>query len=286
MSSEQWTVKRLLEWTQDFFESKGIEKPKLEAALLLAAAMKMQRIQIYAHYDTAATEEQRAVFRDFVKRRGNGEPAAYLVGQKEFYSLPFKVDWNVLIPRPETEDLVLKTLDIIKTFSGSITVADIGTGSGAVAVALAKNLPPNAAGTKIIAVDMSGEALLIAKYNAEANGAADKITFRQSDLLGSITEPLDIIVSNLPYVSQAEYDALPKEVRDYEPKEALLAGQKGTEVIERLLQQSAERLADGGHILLEVSPMIAAAVKALPHKRPNAEILSDSYGRERIVHLW
>ncbi|MDR3233429.1 MAG: peptide chain release factor N(5)-glutamine methyltransferase [Planctomycetaceae bacterium] len=292
MSSEQWTVKRLLEWTREFFRSKGIEKPLLEAEILLSTAMKIKRIEIYTNYETEPDESQRAVFRDFVKRRGNGEPAAYLAGYKEFYSLSFKVDKHVLIPRPETEDLVLKTLDILKTYpDGSrLTVADIGTGSGAVAVALAKNLPPNAAEAKIFAVDINCEALSLAKQNAETNGAAEQITFRQSDLLGSVAELLDVIVANLPYVSEAEYDMLPSDVRSYEPKPALLAGKTGTEIIERLIYQSADRLKDGGHILLEVSPMIAGAVKdaaaGLAGGRKNAEIILDSYNRERIVHIW
>jgi release factor glutamine methyltransferase len=285
MSAEQWTVKRLLEWTRDFFKTKSIEKPQLEAEILLAAAMKIKRIDIYANFDSEPTESQKAVFRDFVKRRGNGEPTAYLVGHKEFYSLPFQVNKNVLIPRPETEDLVLKTLDMIKTLpDGTLTIADVGTGSSAIAVALAKNIPARVESVKIIAVDISTEALVLAKQNAKTNGVADKIEFRQSDLLDSVPEPLDIIVSNPPYISEAEYQALPKDVKNFEPKSALLAGKTGREVIERLIPQAEKILKPGGHLLLEVSPMITAAVINLFNGWKQVSVYRDSFGRERIVH--
>ncbi|GHT13053.1 release factor glutamine methyltransferase [Planctomycetales bacterium] len=285
MSTEQWTVKRLLEWTRDFFKTKSIEKPQLEAEILLAAAMKIKRIEIYTNFNTEPTESQRSVFRDFVKRRGNGEPTAYLVGHKEFYSLPFQVNKHVLIPRPETEDLVLKTLDVIKTLpSGALTIADIGTGSGAIAVALAKNIAASAAPVKIIAVDISAEALALAKQNAESNGVADKIAFLLSDLLDAVKQPLDMIISNPPYISEAEYQKLPKDVKDFEPKSALLAGAAGWEVIERLLPQAEKILKPGGHLLLEVSPMITASVINLFNGWKQVSVYRDSFGRERIVH--
>jgi release factor glutamine methyltransferase len=278
-AEETWTVNRLLAWTRDFFKKKGIEKPQLEAEILLAHAMKIKRIELYTAFESEPTEAQRTVFRDFVKRRGNGEPTAYLVGTKEFYSLPFKVDRNVLIPRPETEDLVLQTLDRIKTFENAPTVADVGTGSGIIAVTIAKRM----ATAKIIAVDISEEALSLARFNAEANGVAERIDFRQSDLLENVPEPLDIVVSNPPYISQSEYEALPADVKDFEPQQALLAGAKGTDVIERLIPQSAKRLQAGGHLLMEVSPMIAESVADLLTGWNDVQILPDSAGRLRIV---
>jgi release factor glutamine methyltransferase len=285
MAEETWTVNRLLAWTRDFFRKKGIEKPQLEAEILLAHAMNVKRIELYTAYESEPTEAQRTVFRDCVKRRGNGEPAAYLVGIKEFYSLSFKVDHCVLIPRPETEDLVLQTLDTLKTYhEGSAPViADVGTGSGIIAVALAKHLPKHLSSAAIIAVDISVEALNVARHNAERNGVADRIEFRQSDLLEQVSETLDIVVSNPPYISQAEYEGLPADIKDYEPKSALLAGARGTEVMERLIPQSAERLRPGGHLLMEVSPMIAGSVAQLLHGWDNVQILPDSSGRERIV---
>ena len=291
MAEETWTVNRLLTWTRDFFKKKGIEKPQLEAEILLAYAMKIKRIELYTAFESEPAEAQRAVFRDFVKRRGNGEPAAYLTGSKEFYSLPFKVDRNVLIPRPETEDLVLKTLDTIKTNFGEThsdanvpIIVDVGTGSGIIAITLAKNLPKHLAAATIIAVDTSAEALDVARHNAETHGVADRIDFRHSDLLEQVSETLDIVVSNPPYVSQSEYEALPVDVKNFEPKSALLAGVSGTEVIERLIQQSAARLRAGGHLLMEVSPMIAESTVKLLHGWNDVQVLLDSAGRQRIAY--
>jgi len=284
-AEETWTINRLLAWTRDFFKKKGIEKPQLEAEILLAHAMGIKRIELYTAYETEPTEAQRTVFRDFVKRRGSGEPTDYLTGSKEFYSLLFKVDHNVLIPRPETEDLVLQTLDIINTHTeeNAPVIVDVGTGSGIIAVTLAKHLPERLAAAKIIAVDISAEALNIARCNAKAHGVAERIGFRQSDLLEQVSETLDIVVSNPPYISQSEFEALPTDVKDFEPKAALLAGVEGTDVIERLIPQAADRLRPGGHLLLEVSPMIAESVAKLLHGWDNVQIFPDSAGRQRIV---
>ena len=284
-AEETWTVNRLLAWTRDFFRKKRIEKPQLEAEILLAHAMNIKRIALYTAYETEPDETQRTIFRDFVKRRGNGEPTAYLTGSREFYSLSFKVDRNVLIPRPETEDLVLQTLDTLNTYTGGTApvIADVGTGSGIIAVTLAKNMPKHLTAARIIAVDISAEALNIARHNAEKHAVADRIEFRQSDLLEQVSETLDFIVSNPPYVSQPEFELLPPDVRDFEPKSALLAGTRGTEVIERLIPQSAEHFLSGGHLLLEVSPMIAESVAELLRGWDNVQVLPDSAGRPRIV---
>ncbi|GHT17735.1 release factor glutamine methyltransferase [Planctomycetales bacterium] len=277
---ETWTVSRLLGWTADFFKNKGIEKPRLEAEILLAAAMKLKRVELYTNYDTEPDEQQRTLFRDFVKRRGSGEPVAYLVGFKEFYSIPFKVNRSVLIPRPETEDIVLHAVDVLKqSESKPPLLCDVGTGSGAIAVAVAKNVP----GVHVIAIDISSEALTTAKSNAELNGVADRIKFRRSDLLNDVPEIFDIIVSNPPYVSQSEYDALPADVKNFEPKSALLAGQKGTEVIEQLIAQAAVKLKPGGSLFIEGSPMIADAVADLMSNWQNVQIIKDSAGHKRII---
>ena len=283
-AEETWTIHRLLHWTSDFFQKKGIEKPKLEAEILLAHAMNIKRIELYTAFETEPNETQRTIFRDFVKRRGSGEPTAYLTASKEFYSLNFTVDRNVLIPRPETEDLVLHTLDTIKTYTegSTLVIADVGTGSGIIAVTLAKRLPQEIS-AKMIALDISSEALNVARCNAETHDVADQIEWRQSDLLEQVSETLDIVVSNPPYISQSEYDALPVDIKNFEPKEALLAGAKGTEVIERLIQQASTRLRSGGHLLMEVSPMIAESVDELLRGWHNVQVLPDSAGRQRIV---
>jgi release factor glutamine methyltransferase len=283
--AETWTVKRLLEWTTDFFKKKGIDTPRLEAEILLSAAMKIKRIELYTNFETEPAEPQRTVFREFVKRRGTGEPTAYLVGFKEFYSISFKVNRNVLIPRPETEQLVLETLDILKSFpvGSNPAVCDVGTGSGAVAVALAKNWSKSLQPAKIAAVDISPEALAVAKENAASNGVADRIEFYCSDLLTEVAGPFDVIVSNPPYVSQSEYDALPDDVKNFEPRLALLAGPKGTEIIERLAVQAAKKLVSGGYFLLEVSPMIAESVAVILGTWQEVRILKDNAGLQRFI---
>ena len=284
-AEETWTIRRLLHWTRDFFQKKGIENPLLETEILLAHAMNIKRIELYTAFETEPSEAQRTIFRDFVKRRGSGEPTAYLTASKEFYSLNFTVDRNVLIPRPETEDLVLQTLDTIKTYTegSTLVIADVGTGSGIIAVTLAKRLPKEVS-AKMIALDISVEALNVARRNAKAHGVADQIEWRQSDLLEQVPETLDIVVSNPPYISQSEYDALPTDVKNFEPKTALLAGAKGTEVIERLILQASTRLRSDGHLLMEVSPMIAESVVELLQGWNNVQIYPDSFGRQRIVH--
>jgi release factor glutamine methyltransferase len=287
---EVWTVKRLLEWTTDRFAKQSIESARLEASLLLAAAMECKRIEIFMMYESIPAEPVLDRFRGFVKRRIAEEPVAYILGTREFFSLPFEVDKNVLIPRPETEDLVVKALDILKTFpEGTFPrICDVGTGSGAVAVAVAKNWAKHLAvpseGNKITAVDIDGNALSIAKKNAEKNGVADRIEFVQSNLLDNTEGTFALIVSNPPYISQEEYNVLPPLVKDYEPEKALLAGPKGTEIIEILAKQALAKLNAGGTLLMEISPFIAEAVKDLLLPNWNeVQIIEDSFNRDRIA---
>ncbi len=286
--SETWTVKRLLEWTTDFLKKQGRESARLDAEILLAAALGCQRIELYTNFETEPPEEKKTLFRDYVKRRAAGEPVAYLVGQKEFYSLAFKVDRSVLIPRPETELLVVEALDWIKkqagrpeSKNGGFRICDMGTGSGAIAVAVAKH----AANGRITAVDQCRTALALAAENAKKHQLESRITFLESDLFGQIDEEFDLILSNPPYISRPEYEQLSSEVRDYEPRAALLAGEKGTETIERLLPQAAERLRPGGVIMIEVSPMIADAVAGLFDGETwiDVRIVKDLAGLKRIV---
>jgi release factor glutamine methyltransferase len=286
---ESWTVGRLLNWTVEFFKGKGLESPLLDAQVLLAKAMGTTRIELYTNFSSEPTEGQRAIFRGFVKRRGAGEPAAYLVGNKEFYSIPFMVNSNVLIPRPETEQLVLESLDRLKILAarvnncndnssgnnsrdnfcndksdsdGVISFCDVGTGSGAVAVAVAKNCTRVLQSLLITATDISPEAIGVAKINAESAGVLGQINFVCSDLLGGVDVGMkfDIIVSNPPYVSRVEYENLPIGIKNYEPRLALLAGESGAEVIAELAPQAAKRIKAGGYFLLEISPMIVGEV--------------------------
>lgn len=270
-ASEIWTVGRLLQWTTDYLKSRGADSPRLDAEVLLAGALNCRRIELYTAFEEVPGEEPRAAFRDLVRRRAEGTPVAYLVGRREFYSLSFRVGPGVLIPRPETELLVVALLDLAKgrPNGAPLAIADLGTGSGILAVCAAKHLP----GARITATDISPAALEIAAANAAEHGVAERIELVQSDLLSGVAphERFDFILSNPPYVSTAELEKLPREVRDYEPREALVAGPRGTEVIERLVPQAAERLNPGGHLLVEISPMIHDAVRALLAADPRWE---------------
>ncbi|WDQ17923.1 peptide chain release factor N(5)-glutamine methyltransferase [Rhodopirellula sp. P2] len=284
-----WTVMRLLEWTTDFFRKKGSESPRLDAEILLAHARGCQRIELYTAFDKVPEEEQRVAFRELVRRRGEGAPVAQLVGYREFYSISIRVDENVLVPRPETEHLVIEAIDQIKgrlSDRPNPTVLDIGTGSGAIAVAIAKSLPK----TQVTAVDISLTALDIAKWNVENLKLSDRVTLLQSDLFDGLEpdQTFDVICSNPPYISQSEYDELPTTVREFEPRGALLSGPDGTEIIARLLTDSVQRLNDGGQLIIELSPMIAGACKTLAEQNGGYQeihLIKDLAGHERILSM-
>ncbi len=287
-NQESWTVLRLLEWTTEFFKKKDSPSPRLDAEILLAHARGCQRIELYTAFGEEPDDEQRVAFRELVRRRGEGAPVAQLVGYREFYSLKFRVDDNVLIPRPETEHLVVETLDVAKSFKldgRPLRIVDIGTGSGAIVVSLAKNLP----NAELFAVDQSESALEIAKWNANQQGIADRISFSSGDLLSNLDQPevFDVICSNPPYVSESEYAELSSSVRDFEPREALVAGPKGTEIIERLLTETQRRLAQHGRMILELSPMIAQECKEMAKQAgyTDARLIRDLAGHHRILSI-
>jgi release factor glutamine methyltransferase len=262
--ADEWTIGRLLGWTTEYLKQHGSESPRLEAEVLLAHARSCQRIELYTSFEDPAGEELRTRFRALVRRRAEGAPVAYLVGHREFFSLDFRVTPDVLIPRPETEFLVMAALDRIKAQHAAaqpIHVADVGTGSGIIAISIARHAPQS----RITAIDVSSKALAIAKDNAERLGVAARIEFVQSDLFEAVSPErrFAVIASNPPYVSTDEWADLPREVKAYEPEVALAAGPAGTTVIERLVPQAVERLVGGGSLLLEISPMLQQRVEAL-----------------------
>jgi release factor glutamine methyltransferase len=285
-SEEPWTVGRLLSWTIDYLTKQGADNPRLDAEVLLAHARGCRRIDLYTSFGDAANDETRASFRELVKRRAAGEPVAYLVGHREFYSLDFEVTPDVLIPRPETESLVVSLMDAVKQRDGEapVEIADVGTGSGIIAVSAAKYLP----NVRVKAIDISPAALAVARRNAERHGVADRIEFVEANLLS--TEPetprFDVIASNPPYVATSEMEQLAIDVREYEPDLALRAGENGTDVIAPLIEQSAVRLKPGGGLLIEISPMIAQAVEGLIAAQPALELgptIKDLAGHARVV---
>ncbi|MGI9475046.1 MAG: peptide chain release factor N(5)-glutamine methyltransferase [Rubripirellula sp.] len=286
---EPWTVLRLLDWTTDFFQRKGSESPRLDAEVLLAHARECARIELYTSFAEVPTEEQRIAFREMVRRRGEGTPVAQLVGYREFYSLRFRVTEATLIPRPETEHLVIEALDCAKSLSvpdRPLQIADIGTGSGAIAISIAKSL----AESTVTAADVSADALKIANWNAEQLQVADRIRFVESDLLASVDQPatFDIICSNPPYVSESEYAELSPTVRDFEPRLALVSGVDGTETIARLIDEMPERLNVGGRLIIELSPMIADKCEDLVSSHGafgDLRFIKDLDGHRRILSV-
>ena len=245
---ESWTVARLLEWTTGRFKERGIDSPRLEAEILLACALGIRRIDLYVRHDQIVDDAGRARFRDMVRRRQEGCPTAHIVGKKEFYSLDFAVSPATLIPRPDTELLVDEALRQAKPLMEPL-IADIGTGTGCVAVALAHRLPK----ARIVAVDISPEALETARGNATRLGVADRVDFRLGDLLAPLAglRP-DLIVSNPPYIPTNDIAGLDPGVRDHEPALALDGGPDGLRVIERLAEQALSLLAPGGRLLVEI----------------------------------
>lgn len=260
MSDEQWTVGRLLGWTTDWLAARGSESARLDAEVLLASVRGCPRIALYTAFDVPVGDAERARFRELVKRRGEGEPVAYLVGSREFFSLPFAVTRDVLVPRPETEALVVRTIDLCRAAEAP-RIVDVGTGSGAIVVALAKHLPR----ARLAAGDISEAALDVARGNADRHGLAERIEFVAGDLLADprLAGPWDVIVSNPPYVRDDEFDALPRDIRLHEPRTALVAGPTGAEVIARLAAQAVERLAPGGWLVVEAGPTVATAVETV-----------------------
>ncbi len=236
-----WTINRLLNWTADYFQRSGSDSPRLDAEVLLSETLGCQRIDLYARFDQVPAAERLAAFRSLVRRRSAGEPVAYLVSRKEFYSLSFEVTPDVLIPRPETEQLVVEVLDAVKSQSAwdSPRILDVGTGCGIIAIAVVRHWPC----AEVFASDLSQAAIEVARRNAQRLGVADKIEFRTGDLLEPWEgcEPFHVIVSNPPYIGQSERLSLDRSVVDYEPELALFStGPTGTEIIERLAASNYE----------------------------------------------
>jgi release factor glutamine methyltransferase len=337
-----WTIGRLIEWTQKFFDKKGIPQPRLEAEILLAHVLGLERIALYMQYEQPVSEAQRNAFRDLVKRRSEREPTRYLVGTCEFLSLALKVTPACLIPRPETEQLVEETLRLaghrkkvphamgpaaedykaiptpgaedgapvdadgsteVPPSAGAeigavppevdlpaglppVSIIELCTGCGPIAVSLAVNLPQ----ASLVATDISAAALAVARENAEAHGVLDRITLLEGDLFAPLdaadVRPADFLVVNPPYVTEAEWETLEPEIRDHEPQGALVSGPKGTETIERILKGAPAYLKPGGRLLVEIGQDQGEAVKALAgavRGLAAIEVRKDYSGHDRIL---
>jgi len=276
--AETWTVLKVLQWTAGYLREKGVEEGRLDAELLLSDALGLDRVGLYLNYDRPLTAAELALFRKGVSRRARREPLQYILGRVEFWSLPFVVNPAVLIPRPDTEILVEEAL---KRASAGAAILDVGTGSGAIAVALAHELPEAA----VEGVDISPEALEVASENARRNGVDGRVRFRKTDL-GSLPEgPFDLIVSNPPYIPGGELVALMPEVRDFEPRLALDGGGDGLDCYRLLAHQAPSRLRSGGWLLLETGVGQASAVQKLLAEAGLLDVFSrnDYAGIPRVV---
>ena len=253
----------------------------------MAHARNCQRIELYTAFNDPADDNLRTAFRELVRRRAAGTPVAYLVGYREFYSLRFRVTSDVLIPRPETESLVVAALDWAQNrepSDGRLEIVDIGTGSGILAVTLARYLPA----AQVTAVDISAKALGVVRQNAGELGVGDRIKLVESDLFSALAaeRKFDLVVSNPPYVSTAEMQGLAPDVREHEPAIALEAGAGGTSVIERLIPQAADRLRPGGQLFIEISPMLerrAGELLAAEGRLAPCPTIKDLAGLARVV---
>ena len=258
----EWTIQRLLTWVTDYLTQKGVDAPRLSAELLLSNVLGLKRIELYTQYNKVVVQEQLDRLRDLVKRAGQHEPVAYLVGRTEFYSIEFEVSPDCLIPRPETELLVQRSVEFLRKRTGPQLVCDLCTGSGVIAVAIAKNVPD----AKVIATDISQAALAVAARNIEKHKLAERIDLRHGDLFDPLVPQLDqfdLIVCNPPYVSAAEYEALDKNVKDYEPRIALHAGEDGLDVYRKITEEVGQFLKPDGVLLLEIGYQQGPAVREL-----------------------
>jgi len=285
----EWTIAGLLAWAANYFAEKGIATPRLDAELLLAKVLKVGRVQLYTQFDKPLTEAELATFKVLVKRRAEREPLAYIVGEREFFSLPFLVNASVLVPRPETEELVERALHFFKGRAEAPLLAlDLATGSGCILVSLLHHWK-NASG---MGVDISGGALEVAERNADRHGVATRATWLQQDLStvwpSALEGPFDLISANLPYVSEEEWRELEPELKNYEPKQALVPGVKGWEAFEWVLPQVETRLQAEGVALFEIGMtqellLLQKAKQYCP--RMAAKVHPDLSGKPRILEL-
>ncbi len=280
-----WTIQKLLNWIAGYLTSKGIDSPRFSAELLLSDVLAMKRIELYTHFNKPVAKDKLDRLHDLVKRAGQHEPIAYLIGKTEFYSLELDITPACMIPRPETELLVQKAIEFLRTRPvrnstmrkitqkegisngariGSQLVCDLCTGCGCIAVAIAKNFPD----AQIFATDISDAALDVAAENLEKYQLQEQVTLLRGDLFDAFVPQLDVsrfdlIVCNPPYVSSAEFEALDKNVKDYEPRSALLAGDNGLDIYRRIVEKVDQFLKPDAALMLEIGYAQGLAVKEL-----------------------
>lgn len=283
--AESITVRDAVAWATRLLASRQCDTPRLDAEVLLGFVLGVARARLHAHWSDALDAAATARYADAVRRRARHEPVAYIIGVRAFYDLDLEVTPDVLIPRPETEHLLEDALTwALAQAHRRIRALDVGTGSGALAVGLARHLPH----AQVWAVDRSLAALRVARRNLARYGLEQRVTLVCSDLLASLVGPFDLVVANLPYIPCADLDHLAPDIVNYEPRSALDGGQDGLDLIRRLLDEVPRRLSENSLLLLEIESRQGEAVKRLAEELfPNAEItlLRDYAGLDRVVRI-
>ena len=279
-----WTINSLLNWTVNYFKSKNIQSARLDAEVLLSHVLRQERIYLYVHFDEPMEQNELSKFREYVKKRAQHVPIAYIIGEREFMGLPFKVTKDTLIPRPDTEILVENVLNNVDK-DKEIEIVDIGTGSGAIILSLLVNLP-NAQGKT---VDISSKAIEVAKENAVNLQVNDRCEFFVGDLFAPLNgNKFDLIVSNPPYIPQKDIATLEDDVKEYEPVSALTDGGDGLSYYRRLLSEGKAYIKENGFIALEIGIYQSNDVKqiAMDNGWKNIKIIKDYAGIDRVVLAW
>jgi release factor glutamine methyltransferase len=276
------TVLEVLQASTEYFKKRNVESARLNAEHLLAYALGRKRIELYLEFDRALTEAELAPLRDLVRQRGEGEPLQHLLGTAEFCGLTFRCDKRALVPRPETEELVELLVSRYTQSNGraELKILDVGTGSGVIALSLAAKLP----NARVTGRDVSEEALTLARENADRLGLSPRVDFQQGDLLDAVLDRFDLIAANLPYISHGERHALSREVL-HDPEVALFGGQQGHELIEKLIDQAADRLLPQGLVAVEIgASQKEAVVGAFTRKKyKDIEAKTDYSGTPRFI---
>lgn len=277
-------VLEIIKKTTEFFAAKGVENPRLNAELLVGHALGLKRMQLYLQFERLLTEPELEKIRPLVRRRAQREPVQYIIGETEWFGLKLKVDRRVLIPRPETERLAELVTQLVTT--PPARMLDLGTGSGALALALAKHWPE----VSTTAVDVSGEALALARENAVALALSERVRFIESSWFAAIPagEAFDLIVSNPPYLTEAEAAAAELEVRGYEPRAALVSAEEGMADLRKIVAAAPQFLNAGGLLALETGVAHHAGLSKACASAGfiRSESKQDLAGRDRFVFAW
>lgn len=286
-ANKKWTTRDLLHWTTQYFEKKGIDHPRLSTEMLLAHVLETERLKLYMEPERPASELERAAFRDLVERAVNHEPVDYLVGQTPFFSMMFKVSPAVLVPRPSTETLVEHVIQHARRTPGfaSPDIFDLGTGSGAIAISLCRSIDK----ANVTASDISQASLEIAQENANTllkPAQRDRLAFKHGNLFEPVTgQKFRYIVSNPPYISDAEWAEVEPNVKEYEPESALRGGADGLDVVRRVISEARGHLLKPGHLAVEIAASQKAHAIALANEAgfENVQVLTDHENLPRVL---